>query len=120
MIDGILDFKQDKYKFDADWRPLIDMWEDHGTEIAPQYEMANRQNKVWMSDIVPQRREEHVVLGNAVYAALIAMASDDKRIVDEAYRKLIRSIEAVEWERLHLPMSYPVECALRFYDLLES
>ena len=120
MIDGILDFKQDKYKFDADWRPLIDMWEDHGTEIAPQYEMANRQNKVWMSDIVPQRREEHVVLGNAVYAALIAMASDDKRIVDEAYRKLIRGIEAVEWERLHLPMSYPVECALRFYDLLES
>lgn len=117
MVRGIRDFTQGNKPFCADWRGLATLWQDRGHDISAHREMANAQNRIWMKETVPSRKDEHVILGNAVYAAWIAIASDDKRIADAAYSELCRGYKEIDWDRLHLPMAYPTECALRTYNL---
>ena len=120
MIKGMKSYAHNKHKFDADWTPLASMWTECGMTMKLQWDMSMRQHEHWTKEIAVQRTEEHVVLGNAVYAAWIAVLSENESIANEAYSIFEERSGHIAWESLHLPMAYPAECIFIARRLLQS
>lgn len=118
IIDDIKKYDNEKGGFDINWRRLNPMWEDYNNNVQNGRNIAMRQNVYWLKEVVPHRRMEHEILGNALFSALIAITCGEKKISEKALDKLTSCCKHVDWENLHLSYAFVAECGLIFGDLL--
>jgi hypothetical protein len=117
IIDDIKKYDNEKDGFDIDWRRLNPLWEDYGKSVPNGRDIAMRQNAYWLKEVVPHRRMEHEILGNALFSALIAVTCGDEKISTLAAKKMKSAIEHVDWESLHVSYAFVAECGMIFADL---
>lgn len=96
--------------FDIDWTGLSDLWRVPADPMDGM-NMALEQNRVWMEKLVPERKAEHNILGNALFACLICARAPEKAVRDYAARTLSELIGAVDWEALNLSYAFVAESA---------
>ena len=118
VIDDIKKYDNEKGGFDVDWRRLAPMWEDYRGDVARGLSIAMRQNAHWLKEVVPHRKMEHEILGNALFCALIAITCGEKNIAVEALKKLVDGCAYVDWGNLHLSYAFVVESGLIFGDFI--
>ena len=120
LIDDIKKYDNANGGFDINWRRLNPMWEDYGNDVANGRNIAMRQNVYWLKEVVPHRKMEHEILGNALFSALIAITCGEEKISRLAAKKMLSGCEHVDWENLHLSYAFVVECGLIFDALLNN
>lgn len=91
-----------------------DVTSQYDNDVQKGVEIACRQNEYWEKEIVPHRYMEHAVLGNAVFAAWVAVTCEEKRISEAAAKKLSENLAFVDWDNLHLSYAFAAESALLF------
>ena len=116
-IDEMKTYDNNKDGFDINWRVLNPLWEDYGENVKKGVEIAVREYSYWAREIVPHRHMEHEVLGNALFAAWIAITCGEKKISDAAVRKLKANSGYIDWEHLHLSYAFAAESGLIFADV---
>lgn len=114
IIDDVKKYDNEKGGFDVNWRRLNPMWEDYRGNAENGRSIAGRQNAYWTREVVPHRRMEHEVLGNALFSALIAITCGDESISRLATEKLITNYKHVDWENLHLSYAFVAESGMIF------
>ena len=112
IIDDIKKYDNKQGGFDVNWRRLNPMWEDYGKDVTKGLSIAMKQNGYWLGEVVPHRKMEHEVLGNALFSALIAITCGDEKISALAKSKLCDAVGHVDWEGLHLSYAFVVECGM--------
>ena len=113
-------YDNSKEGFDINWRRLNSLWEDYGNDVAKGLSIANRENTYWQKEVVPHRKMEHEILGNAVFSALIAITCGEERISRLATEKMIDNCACVDWENLHLSYAFVIESGMIFGNLLKK
>lgn len=119
-IDSIKGYDNRKDGFDIDWRSLNTLWEDYEKDTKKGTKIAEAQFAYWHEHIVPHRYMEHVVLGNALFAAWVAVTCKDERIESEALRRLSESFDKIAWDELHLSYAFVMESVLIFGENVAS
>ncbi len=114
IIDELAGFDNCQGGFDVDWRRLNALWEDYEKNPAKGTQIALREYNYWKTEVAPRRRIEHGILGNALFSALISITCGEEKIAKEAYKKLARYCEKVDWDQMHLSYSFVVECCIIF------
>lgn len=99
--------------FDENFRVLNKFYEPFDGDSAHEAQKAMEQNAYWMDKIVPARRYEHDVLGQAIFAMWICLSSPDKAAFEAAKNALIACVDTIDWHKLNLCYSFVVEAALR-------
>lgn len=112
FTDDIAAYDNARGDFDPDWHKMLDEWMPFNGSLPENIAMALRQNKIWMAQVVPHRRMEHDILGNALFAAWIALTSGDRAIMDEACRKLDLYLPDVQFGTLHNCYAFAMESCL--------
>lgn len=120
VIDDMKKYDNQEGGFDVNWRPINSLWEDYGKDVNKGLAIALREHAHWKKEIVPHRKMEHEVLGNAVFSALIAVTCGEAKIARSAAEKLYFNCEAVDWDNLHLSYAFVVESSMIFADLLTA
>ena len=119
VIDDIKKYDNSKEGFDVNWRRINHLWEDYRNDVTRGLSIAMRENTYWLSEIVPHRKMEHEVLGNALFCALIAITCGEERITRCALEKLNANCGHVDWENMHLSYAFVAESGMIFGDLLK-
>ena len=114
IIDDIQKYDNSKDGFDINWRRINHLWEDYQKDVSKGLSIAYRESTFWHGEIVPHRKMEHGVLGNALFSALIAITCGDEAISRCATEKLLKNCSHVDWENLHQSYAFVVECAVIF------
>lgn len=114
VVDDMKKYDNRKDEFHIDWRAMNKLWEYYDNDVRKGVEIACRQNEYWEKEIVPHRYMEHAVLGNAVFAAWVAVTCEEKRISEAAAKKLSENLAFVNWDNLHLSYAFAAESALLF------
>ncbi|GEM_PF-1201392 len=112
FTDDIAAYDNVRGDFDRDWRKMLSIWEPFNGSLPDNIALALRQNKLWMAEIVPHRRMEHDVLGNALFATWIALTSGDTAVTAEARRKLDLFLPDVRFTTLHNCYAFAMESCL--------
>ena len=120
IIDDIKKYDNEKDGFDINWRRLNPMWEDYGNSVPNGRNIAMRQNVYWLKEVVPHRRMEHEILGNALFSALIAVTCGDEKISRLAAKKMKSGIDCVDWESLRVSYAFVAECGMIFDDVING
>lgn len=100
--------------FSVDWRPLATIWEPFDGTFDTAIDLSNKTSKYWRVNMVPYRKMEHSVLGEALFAAWIAASCPEERIVVSAIEQLRAYSAHVDWDTVHLPYAFVAEGALLF------
>lgn len=120
VVDDMKKYDNSKEGFDINWRRLNSLWEDYGNDVTKGLSIANRENTYWQKEVVPHRKMEHEILGNAVFSALIAITCGEERISRLATEKMIDNCACVDWENLHLSYAFVIESGMIFGNLLKK
>lgn len=99
--------------FDCDWRKAGCIYTPVTTPEDGRL-LALEQNKIWMRDIVPERHNEHNVLGNMLFGALICSVSTNDIIRKYTEKKLDEALEIVDFAKLNLSYAFVAEGALYY------
>ena len=112
IVDDIKKYDNSKEGFDIDWRRINHLWEDYENNVSKGISVAYRESTFWHGEVVPHRKIEHGVLGNALFSALIAVTCGDKAIADSSLARLIKHCDHVDWENLHQSYAFVAESAM--------
>lgn len=99
--------------FDCDWTKLKELYKN-AKNPSEGREIALEQNKVWMSNIVPERHCEHNILGNMLFGALICSVADDEKIRNFAELKIHEALDSVDFSSLNLSYAFVAESVLYY------
>ena len=100
--------------FDINWRSLNALWKDYENDTSTGTAIAEKQFSYWHKNLVPHREMEHSVLGNALFAAWVAVTSEDERISKKAMEIFKEEITRINWNSLHLSYAFVAESVLIF------
>ena len=114
FLKKMLDYDNDIEGFSVDWRPLATIWEPFDGTFATAIDLSNKTSKYWRVNMVPHRKMEHSVLGEALFAAWIAASCPEKRIAESAVAQLTEYSARVDWDTVHLPYAFVAEGTLIF------
>ena len=106
--------------FDINWRGLNERWEDYGKDSDKGTEISKRVFAYWHEKFVPHRRMEHAVLGNALFAAWVAVTCEDERIAKKAMGIMKKGAPGIDWDEVHLSYAFVAESALIFEKQIEK
>ena len=101
--------------FDYDWTKLRPLYKPCKNPSDGRV-IALEQNKVWMRDIVPERHNEHNILGNMLFACLICSVADDKKTREYAKKKINEALECVDFSALNLSYAFVAESVLYYLE----
>ncbi len=113
-VDDINKYDNKSDGFNIDWRAINDLWEDYSGNIQTGNNISYRQLPYWEKEFVPHRHMEHSVLGEGLFAAWVAVTSEDNRIKEKALEKLKSNCKNVDWDSLHMSYAFVAESALIF------
>ena len=113
-LDGLFRYDNEKTGFDINFRLLEQYYEKPYEKVEDNIKLALRMVGPWMREIVPHRRMEHSVLGDAVFGAWIALTCDDEDLRKQTLEKLQSGCERVDWDSLHLCYAFAAESAFIF------
>lgn len=112
VIWDINKYDNSKVGFDVNWRRICEKYESWNGDPGLAVKIAMNELELWNKEIAPHRNMENHVLGNALFAAWIAVTSPDVRVAREAYKRLLKCAERVDWDSLHLPYAFVAEAAM--------
>ncbi len=115
-VYSITRYDNERGGFNVDWRSLNSLWEDYENDVSKGTAIAENQFTYWHEKLVPHRRMEHGVLGNALFAAWTAVTCEDERIEKKAIEVLKKEIVKIDWNSLHLSYAFVAESALIYGD----
>jgi len=113
-VNSITKYDNKSGGFDINWRSLNPLWEDYENDTSKGTAIAQRQFRYWHEKLVPHRRMEHSILGNALFAAWAAVTCGDERIEKRAIEILKEEAEKIDWDSVHLSYAFVAESALIF------
>lgn len=112
FLKKMLEYDNEADGFSVDWRPLATIWEAFDGTFATAIDLSNKTSKNWRVNMVPHRKMEHSVLGEALFAAWIAASCPEERIAASAMEQLAAYCKHVDWESVHLPYAFAAEGAM--------
>lgn len=113
-INSIKKYDNERGGFDINWRSLNALWKDYENDTSAGTAIAEKQFSYWHENLVPHRKMEHSVLGNALFAAWAAVTSEDERISKKAMEIFKEEITRINWNSLHLSYAFVAESVLIF------
>lgn len=114
VINDIKKYDNQRGGFDINWRRINHLWEDFNNDKSKGLDIARRENVYWQSEVVPHRKMEHEILGNALFCALIAITCENEKISSEAKKRLLTSCEQVDFDGLRLSYAFVAESGMIF------
>ncbi|MGN0174279.1 MAG: hypothetical protein ACI39F_07540 [Acutalibacteraceae bacterium] len=99
-------------KMDYDFRKLKRLYEPFDGNISIAAPKGLKQCDYWEENIVPARKQEHHVLGQALFAIWTAVTSGYAPVIEDAKKAIEECLEVVDFEKLHLCYSFVAESAL--------
>jgi hypothetical protein len=102
-----------------DWRVLLDDVHPWSNKKEAMNEAA-RQINYFFGTYSPGMRDEKNYLGQALFAAWIAIASGDKVAANAAYKALTLAVEKVNWADCGYSFAFVAEAAIYTYENLKS
>ena len=107
-------YKPEEYPpYDHDWRKILPSLVQYST-----YEEALKEGKranPLYAEVCPLRVHERKTLGQALFSAWIAVASENRTVADYAHACLTECIEAVDWNGVGQSYAFAAEAALIAY-----
>jgi hypothetical protein len=108
-------YEPDKFPpFDHDWRKILP--ELHPGETYEEILAEGRRANDLYGNLCPVRYHERETLGQALFSAWIAIASEDRAIADYAYAALTECIQKIDWDKVGQCYAFVAESALIAYD----
>jgi len=101
--NSTLGFEMDWHCIENLWKPLHDARESYAYGIV--------QAQTWVPKFVPKRELEHKYLGNVLFGNWIAQLSLDERIQKVAREQLVKTIEYIDWNTMHVSYAFVAESA---------
>lgn len=96
--------------FDVNWRPIKRYYQPFDGDVKRAVSNACADmHRVWTQTIVPHRHMEHVVLGNALFGAWIALTSNDETVTREAARLFTEGVARVDFSTLTVSYAFVAE-----------
>ena len=100
--------------YDHDWRKIVP-----ALKIGETYDEilreGRRANDLYGTNVCPLRYHERETLGQALFAAWIAIAGNDRKMADYAYSVACECIETVDWDRVGQCYAFVAEAVLIAY-----
>lgn len=106
-------YDNEKGRFDMDWHGMSDYcYEPFNGEFRPCQQMSLKQISYWSRELVPHRKMEHSVLGNALFGTWIALICGDEKVSAKASEVLNDMLPVVKFDTLRNCYSFVAEACL--------
>ena len=105
--------------YDHDWRRIVPDLK-RGQTYEEILSEGRRANDLYGANVCPLRYHERETLGQALFAAWIAVVGDDRAVAEYAYAALCECIEKVDWDRVGQCYAFVAESVLITYAVRHS
>ena len=109
-------YKPDDFPpFDHDWRKIVPHLKKVTTYEEIKAQSMGLANELY-AEVCPLRGHERMTLGQALFSAWVAIASNERAIADYAYAALTECIQKIDWDKVGQCYAFVAESALIAYD----